>query len=241
MRHSCLKHQKETVDYGIKPIGKSYTNGLSREEYTNPWEDNCKMGIVYALHKYHDRNLFPNDICDIIGWKRRSVQLHIESIMKTGILRTSIQQTKLDISTSRGSVVYKLICQPFIDLDFEELKALFYYSFYARHPGCPNIPEQGLLNICDKLYPNMFVFNGAKVFQNRIGSMYPDIKHTKYPIVIEHFGSQFHYAGEDRERIKKLKKMGYFCHVVWDYNVKNRNKVTKEIKEFVDNAIQNIQ
>ena len=104
--------------------------------------------------------------------------------------------------------------------------------------------EKKLVRLVAKMYPDMFAYNGNRLFGKKIGIYTPDILGTYYPIIIEHHGTPFHSTPEkvkkDKIRLKYLKDQGYYVLIIWDYEDKNKNKVKIQIKDFVDNAIQDI-
>jgi hypothetical protein len=238
---SSLKHQKERLDFGKKVPLSEFMNGLNREEYTKPWNDICKLGIIFVLHKYTPkRKLTMNEIGDIIGYRRRTIKNSLRDLMTTGILRTSIQKIDMKIRSIDGSTVRFYLNNPaFSLLTFEELLSLYKGTTFFAKCHNPNFSEEKLLEILNELYPQKFRFTGAPVEKNRIGNKYPDISHTKYPIFVEHFGSTFHKEGSDIKRIDEFKKMGYSMYVIWDYDDSRREEIKEELKEFIDNAIQN--
>ena len=240
-----LKHMKERTKYGQLPISDSYLDGMTREEYTAPWDDHYKLGLIYVLHKYTPKKkLTMRGIGEIIGWDIRAVKMGMEAITKKGILRTSIQ--KIDY---KRPLIDKCRCQYYMNnaafsaLEFKELLALYYNTTCHKQCNEPNACEQALLDICNEIRPNEFRFNGARLSKNRVGNKYPDIAHIHYPIVIEHFGSTYHHdVNEEIERIDYLNELGYHCCIVWDYEVgKDHDEAKEYLKEFIDNAIQDIQ
>ena len=239
--HKKMKYQYERNEYGPKEPSKAYSNGLSREEYTAPWEDNCTMGVLYALHKYSSEfNMSMNMIGSIIGWKRRSVKSSLDAIRKSELMKNAI--TVIKVKGSKVNTLFRVDSPVISGMSFHALKKAFFYSFYSKDPNLPNTEEQRLLDICNELYPDSFDYTGSQKKENEIGSLYPDIRHKIYRhIVLEHFGSHHHDPSEEIERIRKLAKLGLVAEIVWDCNKKRRNIIKKQVKEFVDNALQDIQ
>ncbi len=64
-----LTYQRERTKYGKMLISDSYSEGMTREEYTEPWNDHYKLGLIYALHKYTPKQkLTMREIGKIIGF-----------------------------------------------------------------------------------------------------------------------------------------------------------------------------
>jgi len=238
-----LSYQRERTKFGPKPISQTYSQGLSREEYTKPWYDDCKLGIIYTLHKFTPKEkLSMKEIGNRIGWRIRSVKNGLSNLRKTGLLRTSIQTMNFKYRcVDKSFTKFYLNCPPISQLTFEEVLRMYNSTTTIPNNHKPNKCEQGLLDICNELYPGCFRFNGAQIYKNKVGEYYPDIVHVKYPIVIEHFGSTFHEEKEEIERIDRLGELGYISTVIWDYDP---NKDYQEAKEFlgewIPHALENI-
>jgi very-short-patch-repair endonuclease len=237
-----LKNQRERLSRGERPIPSSFLGGLSEKEHRKIYDNNCKLGIIYALHKYSPKQILcMNDIAERIGWKRCTVKNNLlNGLLKNGILKTSIKKGTYP-GTKKGSVYFSLNNPAFSELTFEELKRLYQNSAITNIG--PNKSEAAILELCLELYPDKFRFNGTRISKNRVGDRYyPDIVCTDYPIIIEHCGSWVHCDLEkEKQRVKFLENCGYYVLIIWDYDEKRRNIIKRQIKEFVDNAIQNIQ
>lgn len=234
-----IDQQTEKFKFGPKPISSIYLNGKTEEEYRAIYEDNCTIGVVYILHKYTPRELLSYEqIGDRIGYKWRSVKNSVHSLRRNSILETSIKE--IPSARSKNSKMWSLDNRAFSELSFDKLKCLVRNSYYTKNQG-PNQCEFALLEICEELYPIEFYFSGRQLLKNKVGTIFPDIRHKKYKIVIEHFGSRFHEKKEEERRLDYLASLDYKALIIWDYKKKNRNKIKKQIKEFVDNAIQDIQ
>lgn len=245
MRTKLYSKQREKECRGEKRISEDILNGITESEYRRIYNNNCKLGIIWALHKETPRRMLTmKEIGEIIGFGRGTVKnnlIHPSGLMHNGILSTSIKKYDIGqkLRTKRGWVFFYMNNAPFSELSYEALKGIFLNQRVSHL--CPNISEREIMDICDELYPGGFKFTGAILPQNRIGDKYPDITGIKYPIIIEHCGTHHHKKDYPEKRIAHWKAHGYFCLVIVDYDKRNRNKVKIEIKEFVDNAIQNIQ
>jgi len=91
-----LNSQREISVRGLKLIPKKILNGLTRDEYTDLWEDNCMLGFIYQLHKT-SIPLTYKEIGLNIGWQWRTVKSQHETLRKDNNL---IGQT-LDIINLR--------------------------------------------------------------------------------------------------------------------------------------------
>ena len=223
----------------MRILNKYNPDKLSREEYSDLWEDNCILGTVYALY-IKDGWLSMKDVAKIIGWGRYSVKNAFTFLRRRSFIRYSIKELKLvKPRYGDGAKVLFTLSDGIKKLPFEEIKEMLIATHFRnrRVDGGPNKPESLLLEICDELYSTDFYYSGRTIIQNRVGTIYPDIRHKNYNIVIEHFGSRFHSKEEERRRVKLLESLGYKCLIIWDAKRKNKNKIKKEIKEFVDNAI----
>jgi len=243
------KNASEINDRGVGDIHKDYLLNRTREEYTQPWNDNYIIGTMWALHKYATKTkpLSYQEIERIIGWKWRTIKNGMESLRKceSSLLKNTIKTVKYDFKCfCCGCKSKYYINEKFIkNMDITRLIRLFYKCHYGKDdPNSPNFCEACLLEICNSLYKDQFIYTGTQTAKNRIGRYYPDISHIKYPILIEHNGSPFHQDKKREDlRRKYLESQGYYLFVVTDYKIKNKTQETKKIKEFVDNAIQDIQ
>jgi len=245
MTVSSLKSQRERLSLGERPIPESYLCDMSESDYRKMYGESCKMGVLYALHKFTPkRMLLMSEIGEIVGWKRCSVKNNLigkSGLAKSGILRTSIKKFAFPKGVRRrnGSVYYYLNNPSFSELSYDELVKLYLNTSIVRN--CANNCEVEILNICNELFPGQFDLTAVRTLKNRLHGKYPDLRHNEYPILIEHAGSWHHRKKYEEKRVGHWNKHGYYCLVIWDYNEKDRNKVKNQIKEFVENAIQNIQ
>lgn len=238
-----LRYCYERTEYGKTTIDKRYLDGKTIDEYVEIFDNSCIFGVVYILHKHSNMNkefqkITMNQIGKEIGWKRRSVMRAFKSL-ENSILRTSIKKIKLNIKTTDGSSsLYYLDNHAFSELTYNELKCLVNLSYYTRDPKIPWYPELCILQLCQEMYPHgEFVYNGNRCSENRRGNIYPDIISEKYKIVIEHYGSRYHEIEQEEERVELLKQLGYRSKIIWDYEDKNKNKIKKELKEFIDKCL----
>ncbi len=238
--HKNISNQKEKLDYGPKKIAKSELNGLTEADHRALYYDNYKLGVIWALHKYTPkRKLYKKHIVNMIGWKIRDVKNAFQDLMKEPPFNTSIKSIKTR-RTIWGSILYYLDNPAFSELDWDVLKDMYLNVRYKKPVPClqGNKCEQEVCKASNEVFPNSFIYNGNRLFGKKIGTYTPDILHVSLPIIIEHYGSTYHADLEkDRKRKKYLESQGYHVLIIWDYEDKNRNKIKKQIKDFVDNAI----
>jgi very-short-patch-repair endonuclease len=241
--HKNINNQKERLHYGRRKIPKSELNGLTESQHREIYHDNHKLGVIWALHKYTPkRKLFKNDIVRMIGWKIRDIKNDLQDLLKEPPFNTSIKTIKIK-GGKRGSVVYYLDNSAFSELEWDVLKDMYLNIRYRKPVPCleGNKCEQKLYKVANEVYPKSFIYNGNRLFGKRIGPYTPDILHVSFPIIIEHYGSIYHADLEKNQKRKKyLESQGYHVLIIWDYEDKNKNKIKKQIKDFVENAIQNI-
>ncbi|MFW9877023.1 MAG: hypothetical protein ACFFG0_28360 [Candidatus Thorarchaeota archaeon] len=240
------------LESGRRLIPERYYKGSSLEEYTKIWDDSCIPGTLFALHNFSSKKypLTDNMVSEIIGFKRGSVKNARLSLLKNEALKDAINTFKLNSNvckTDRSKLIYYLNCEVYKKMNFDFFKRLVLSAPNIKNSNEPNFCEESILEICNELYPESFIFTGAQLEKNKIiniygKAMYPDISSIKFPIVLEHFGSPYHCGGkkEELERIERYKELNMLCKVIWDYTPRNRNKIKNEIEEFVENAIQNI-
>lgn len=237
-------------EYGKVAISNDYNiDRLDRNEYVKLWQDECIPGVLYALHKYSGskHKLTMNEISRIVGWRRGSIKNSLYSLRNINILKYAIKSIKLDIQTSdKCKQLFWLDCEPFSKISFSELVYIMDASHNFKDKNEPNFCEQCILEILDEEYPHQFKFTGAQLERNKIEcydkNRYPDFTHNDYKLVLEHFGSPWHSMENEEEFVKEqYKKVGVICHIIWDYEPKDRNKIKNKLKEFVDNAISHIQ
>jgi len=232
------KRVKERTELGPCRISSDYLNGLTEDQYRQQYNNDYSLGIVYALHRFTPKEkLSYKDISMRIGYGWRTIKNGMEGIRHRGLLKTSVQKvTYRFFGADKTKTRFYLNNPQLSELDYKTL--ITSYSS-TNTPTLPNKSEQDLLDVLNDLYKGKFRFSGARCYHNRIGKKYPDIQHIKHPIVVDHFGSRFHPKEEEYKRIKYLKSYGYYAHIIWDFNKKDYNKIIK-MKEFIDNAIQNI-
>jgi very-short-patch-repair endonuclease len=242
------KYITENFDHGMGTISKEYLNNQTREIYTQLWNDNYIVGSLFALHQYATKEnpLSYKEISRIIGWRWRTVKNGVWSLKgsECSILKNTISTKIYSIPCFCCKCKAKYyIDEPFIlNMNLKRLIKFFYRCYYGKdNPNTPNMCEAAILEICNMLYKNQFIFTGTQTIKNRVGRYYPDISHVKYPIIIEHNGSAYHQDKEKEEQRRRyLEDKGYYLHIITDYKAENREKIIEEIKEFVDNAIQNL-
>jgi len=97
--------------------------------------------------------------------------------------------------------------------------------------------EKKVFNILEKLYKGQWQFAGDGKFN--IEGKFPDFWNGDHKI-IEVYGSYWHTKKDELERIRYFNKRGYDCLVLWDTQIKNKEKVEELIKEFCENKLSKI-
>ncbi|KKN79359.1 hypothetical protein LCGC14_0341410 [marine sediment metagenome] len=101
----------------------------------------------------------------------------------------------------------------------------------------PNKPETIVLGLLNELFPNdwEFVGDGKVVIEGKI----PDFINTNgQKKIVEVFGTYWHgerarcYEETEEGRIALFKKYGYSTLIIWENELKDRDKVVDKIKEF---------
>jgi hypothetical protein len=238
-----LKYQKERLDFGKKPIPKSLLKGMTRDEYTREWEDNCLLGVIYCLHS--GKPMTYKHIGRQIGWGWRTVKNKFNHVIKKSILRTALKEKKLKIYDRglKNAVFWSIDNPAYLNLSYNELVSAVTGSFYKTNPGQPNKCEQLLLDIALEIQPDLWKFNGKRIPENSVDGLFPDLINRTHMLTIDHFGERFHDrdVGEEEKRIKRLESQGFKCLIIWENELKDKNKCKKKIKEFIENALQDIQ
>lgn len=249
MECKSIYSASQRKDFGPCNISSNYISKTEiRENYTKLWDDNYIVGTLYSLHKYATKNspLAYKEIGEIIGWEWRTIKNAMWSLKKSesSLLKDTIKTVKFHVPCFHYRCRYKYyIDESFItNMDLKRLIKLFYRCYYGKdNPNTPNYCESCILEICNFLYPNQFLYTGTQTTKNRVGRYYPDISHVEHKIIIEHNGSPFHQnKKKEKERSDYLKSLGYYILIITDYTDNKKEQITKQIKEFVDNAIQDI-
>ena len=236
-----LRNQKEHIYFGKKNISRKLLSGQTREEYTKPWEDNCLLGCLYVLHN-SDKPLTYKDIGDRIGWGWRTVKNKMHQVIRRSILENAIKSETRKVY-SRGIKKKKFW---WVDSDlvstwtFNQLVSAVTGSYYKVDSGEPNKCEKFLLDILFEIQPGLWEFNGERIPENSIDGLYPDIINRSHKLTVDHFGERFHDRdqGEEEKRIKRLQSCGYKSLIIWENELKNRNKCKRKLEEFIiQNAI----
>jgi hypothetical protein len=104
----------------------------------------------------------------------------------------------------------------------------------------PNKPETSINNILNELYPNQWKYTGdGSVI---IGGLNPDFTNINgKKEVIELFGDWWHsdkkiqnrWKSSEIGRIEVFKKYGFSCLVIWERELKDKQKVVDKIKQWV--------
>jgi G:T-mismatch repair DNA endonuclease (very short patch repair protein) len=104
----------------------------------------------------------------------------------------------------------------------------------------PNKPEQFIIKILRVVNKNNFKFVGN--FTKWIGGRNPDFLDKNNNKIIELFGDYWHSKEltglskleHENERKKHFKKYGYDTLIIWEHELKNKNKIINKINEFLE-------
>jgi hypothetical protein len=103
----------------------------------------------------------------------------------------------------------------------------------------PNKQEIIILNILDEIIPEKYIFVGD--FKLWINGKNPDFINESEKKIIELFGKHWHKEEDEKIRIDHFKKEGYDTLVIWDYELRDIQKIKEKILEFEKNEkIDNI-
>lgn len=101
----------------------------------------------------------------------------------------------------------------------------------------PNKKETHILEILDEYYPHEWSYVGDGTLA--IGGKCPDFKRNHgHNHLIEFFGDYWHKDDNEQERIDHFKKHGYETIIIWENQIKNKNK--QEIYELIDGKLKTI-
>ena len=239
------RNLRERLDFGKQPIDSKILNGRTREQYTREWEDNSVLALIHCLHS--GNSMTYKQMGPVYGWRWRTLKNKMNHTLKKSILRTAIESKKM-LVFDRGlkhSKFWWIENQAFLNWTFNEMVSAVAGSFYKVRSGKPNKCEQIILDILEELDPGgAWKFNGQKIPENEVDGLYPDTINHDYRLTVDHFGERFHDrgVGEEENRIIRLKKGGYNGLIIWENELRNRNKCKNKIKEFIEiHALQNIQ
>lgn len=112
-----------------------------------------------------------------------------------------------------------------------------------RQISSPNSEETALLNLMnDKNLPYVFVGNSLYWVRaldptdDQLKSMNPDFLCYELPDgckkVVEYYGSAWHKPGDDLVRMKMLGSIGIDCCVVWDWELKDSDRLYRRLQAF---------
>ncbi len=244
MSVKSLHTRKQRLDFGIvKNMSILKEKGLTREEWTRPWDDVPWMGTLYWIHKKSNegKRLTYQDLQYLTGWRWRTIKNKLHHILLKSPLRTSIKTQNLKYSL----VKFYMDTQAFLDLTFEELVRIVRNVTFKNDHTIPNRCEQLVLKWANELFPGEFIWGGGRVPTNKFNGYYPDLRHidlSLVPVLIEHFGVRYHDEEQVEPRIERFKEVGLYTLIIWEYELKDKNTCKKKIKEFVEKyAIQDIQ
>lgn len=100
----------------------------------------------------------------------------------------------------------------------------------------PNKPELFILGVLNEVYPNEWKYTGD--FSFMIGGKNPDFANVNgQKKLIEHFGIYYHRGEDPQERINHFKKWGFDTLVVWENELKNKNRLKVRFINFHEKGI----
>jgi len=94
----------------------------------------------------------------------------------------------------------------------------------------PNRLEKEMMEILSVIAPKF-------EFQRPVGKLLPDFTNEEEKKIIEVYGDYWHKGDDPQERIDTFRKYGYDCLIIWEHELKNKDKVIKEVKKFVGDNI----
>lgn len=97
----------------------------------------------------------------------------------------------------------------------------------------PNKPELELQYILNNLFPNEYAYNGNFECGFTLMGKIPDFVNVNgKKKVIELYGDYWHRNDDPQDRIELFKKLGYECIVVWEAELKDKEKLIMKLLEF---------
>lgn len=104
----------------------------------------------------------------------------------------------------------------------------------TRHASAvrPNIPEQKMMDLLNRLYPNEWKYVGNCGLV--LGGLIPDFVNVNgKKLLIEVFGDYWHRNDNEQKRINHFKKFGYSTLIIWEHEIKKHiSDVEQKVKAF---------
>jgi len=95
----------------------------------------------------------------------------------------------------------------------------------------PNKPEQALMELLNKLFPNEYKYVGD--YQFWLGGKNPDFMNINgQKKIIELYGDWWHKGQDPQDRIDHFKQYGFDTSVIWEHELKNELELRKTLIEF---------
>lgn len=206
--------------------------GFTREQYTAPWQDNPTLGMLHFLQVY-GRAAQPQSLSfmqfeQLICWGERTLKNIMHHYLLKSCLRDRISKFGLPKNRSWLLEDYEYTTLPL--LTFSNLVEETHYACRYRK----NRPEKILHDILDELYELEWAYTGDNRPENKIGNLIPDFINIKRKLIIEHFGDYWHHEDEILGKRAHYRKHGFKTLIIWEHELKNRNKVINKIKKFVE-------
>jgi very-short-patch-repair endonuclease len=105
----------------------------------------------------------------------------------------------------------------------------------TRHASAvrPNKPEQKILDLLNKNYPNEWEYVGN--FGLVLGGLIPDFVNINgEKLLIEVYGDYWHRNSNEQDRINHFKQFGFSTLIIWEHDInKHITDVEKAISDFL--------
>ena len=176
------RSRKEKLERGRVLIPRDLLNGMTRDEYTEIWEDECLLGFLYCLWKTN-MALTYKEIGLKIGWGWRTVKSQNEMLSKT-IIGRSLRIRPVRVYRRNCREAWFIKNKDYINTSFEEVVRIIRQVHYKTNPNKPNKCEQALLTLANKIHPGEWKFSCKGV----------SLAHGKKNHVSAHLSSRFTYT-----------------------------------------------
>lgn len=186
-----------------------------------------------SLNKY--RRMFPDAKMEGKNWINSQINSHVGQVAwnkgETKETNTIVAQYSESISKYERtpehcrniSIAKKQKCKENPELVSKLL------SCFTRHAWnvSPNIPEQKVMAILDRYYPDEWEFIGNNAYL--VGKLNPDFINKKKFYLLEVFGDYWHKDENPQRRINYFKMFGFNTVVIWEHEVDDPSIVIERI------------
>ncbi len=221
-------HKKESKNKMSESMKELYRNGFvspakgkSRSEETKKKISEAKKGKHIWKNKKHPMFGKKGKLHPMFGKKASKEWVESNRKGHLGKKLPEAQKKKMSLASKKlwENPEYREKC----------IKAIF-KSLKIK----PNKPEKFLNNLLQQNFPNKFEYTGdGKIF---IRGFCPDFIYNKK--IIELDGDYWHnlpnIKEKDKRKLETYKKYGYDTLSIWEHELKNSNKIIKNIKEFME-------